>query len=157
MDQHGKVIYMNSFSKTLAPSLRIAYMVLPEGLMKEFETRFVVFDLSSAQSRTRNLGSVLAKGHFERHLNRMRLAYRSRRDQLIRALEASRIAAVATWSRRKRRTAFSLDDHQRHDRTRTCPSGETGRRTRLWIVGICFAQSLGRVADVRHRLFESNQ
>jgi GntR family transcriptional regulator / MocR family aminotransferase len=97
LDQHGKVIYMNSFSKTLAPSLRIAYMVLPEALMKRFDTRFSFLTCPVPNLEQETLASFLQKGHFERHLNRMRSAYRGRRDQLIRRLETSRLAAVATW------------------------------------------------------------
>jgi GntR family transcriptional regulator / MocR family aminotransferase len=97
LDQHGKVIYMNSFSKTLAPSLRIAYMVLPEELMKRFVSRFSFLTCPVPNLEQETLASFLHEGHFERHLNRMRSAYRGRRDQLIRRLENSRLAEVATW------------------------------------------------------------
>lgn len=72
----GKVIYLNTFSKTLAPSLRISYMVLPTQLMEEYRNRLGFYSCSVPALEQMTLALFLSEGHFERHLNRMRKHYR---------------------------------------------------------------------------------
>lgn len=83
LDTAGRVIYLNSFSKSLAPSIRISYMVLPEGLMAEFQQRLGFYSCTVPSFEQYTLSLFLREGHFEKHINRMRKFYRTRRDQVL--------------------------------------------------------------------------
>ena len=81
-----KVIYMNTFSKTLAPSIRISYMVLPPVLMVFYRQRLGFYSCTVPSFEQHTLARFLDLGHFEKHINRMRKYYRSRRDRILAAL-----------------------------------------------------------------------
>lgn len=83
LDESGHVIYLNSFTKSLAPSLRIAYMVLPESLVHRFLNRFSHLHCPVPNLEQETLLLFLEEGHFERHVNRMKIAYRERRDEIL--------------------------------------------------------------------------
>ncbi len=72
MDKDGKVIYMNTFSKSLAPSMRMGYMILPEALMTRYDERLGMYSCSVPLLEQYALAEFIAGGHFERHLNRKR-------------------------------------------------------------------------------------
>ena len=82
-----RVIYMNSFSKTLAPSIRISYLVLPEKLMGEFKQRLGFYSCTVASFEQYTLARFLSRGHFEKHINRMRKFYKFRRNKVVSLLE----------------------------------------------------------------------
>lgn len=82
-----KVIYLNSFAKTLAPSLRIAYMVLPEELLKNYRATMMFYSCTVSAFIQHTLKAFLHGGYYERHLNRMRNLYRLRRDAFIGGLK----------------------------------------------------------------------
>ena len=86
LDTTGKVIYMNTFSKTLAPSIRISYMVLPPVLMDQFRRNLGFYSCTVPSFEQHTLARFLARGHFEKHINRMRKYYKSRRDKVLSAL-----------------------------------------------------------------------
>ena len=83
LDRKGRVIYMNSFSKTLAPSIRISYMVLPGELMDQFRRKLGFYGCTVPSFEQYTLARFLSRGHFEKHINRMRKFYRSRRNRVI--------------------------------------------------------------------------
>ena len=83
----GRVIYMNTFSRTLAPSIRISYMVLPEPLMEEFQRRLGFYSCTVPSFEQYTLARFLSGGHFEKHINRMRKFYKSRRNRVRSAIE----------------------------------------------------------------------
>lgn len=87
MDTEGRVVYMNTFSKTLAPSIRISYMVLPEGLMKQFRKKLGFYSCTVPSFEQHTLARFLEQGYFEKHINRMRKFYRSRRDRVLTAVQ----------------------------------------------------------------------
>ena len=87
LDGNGRVIYMNTFSKSLAPSIRISYMVLPEQLMAEFRRRLGFYSCTVPSFEQYTLARFLSRGHFEKHINRMRKFYRQRRNTLVSLLE----------------------------------------------------------------------
>ncbi len=87
LDRQGRVIYMNSFSKSLAPSIRISYMILPDGLLARFGRELGFYSCTVSSFEQYTLAQFLSQGYFEKHINRMRKYYRSRRDRVIRALE----------------------------------------------------------------------
>lgn len=86
LDTDGKVIYMNTFSKTLAPSIRISYMVLPTVLMEQFRQRLGFYSCTVPSFEQHTLARFLDRGYFEKHINRMRKYYRARRDRVLEAL-----------------------------------------------------------------------
>ena len=82
-----RVIYMNTFSKTLAPSIRISYMVLPPALMEKFRQQLGFYGCTVPSFEQYTLARFLDRGYFEKHINRMRKFYRARRNRVIAALE----------------------------------------------------------------------
>ncbi len=89
IDRGGRVIYMNTFSRTLAPSLRISYMVLPPALLEDYHRRLGFYSCTVPAMEQYTLARFLSGGGFETHVNRMRVFYRGRRDQVLSALEES--------------------------------------------------------------------
>lgn len=89
MDHTGRVIYMNTFSKSLAPSIRISYLVLPKALMERFQKELGFYSCTVASFEQYTLARFLSEGHFERHMNRMRKSYKSRRDEIVKILRES--------------------------------------------------------------------
>lgn len=81
-----RVIYMNTFSKSLAPSIRISYMVLPAELMVQFQQRLGFYSCTVPSFEQYTLARFLSRGQFEKHINRMRRFYQSRRNRMIDAL-----------------------------------------------------------------------
>ena len=77
-----RVIYMNTFSKSLDPSIRISYMVLPAGLMQRFREKLGFYSCTVASFEQYTLARFLSEGYFEKHINRMRKFYRLRRNKL---------------------------------------------------------------------------
>lgn len=89
IDREGRVIYINTFSKTLAPSFRISYMVLPEGLMERFEQTMSYMSCTVPNIDQYVLARFISEGYYERHINRMRVIYRGIRDELMSAIRKS--------------------------------------------------------------------
>ncbi|MFB0972029.1 MAG: PLP-dependent aminotransferase family protein, partial [Neofamilia sp.] len=87
LDTEDKVIYMGSFSKSVAPSLRISYMILPESLLESLSEDAPFFICSVPVIEQMVMAEFLTNGHFERHLNRMRRTYKKNREAAIKALE----------------------------------------------------------------------
>ncbi|NLD18427.1 MAG: PLP-dependent aminotransferase family protein [Tissierellia bacterium] len=87
LDTEDKVIYLGSFSKSVAPSLRISYMVLPESLMESLSEDAPFFICSVPVIEQMVMAEFLINGHFERHLNRMRRIYKKNREVAIKLLE----------------------------------------------------------------------
>lgn len=83
MDTAGRVIYINSFTKSLAPSIRISYMILPSGLMQALQTRLGFYAGTVPSFEQYTLARFIREGYFEKHINRMRKFYKARRDTLL--------------------------------------------------------------------------
>lgn len=95
LDHADKVIYINAFTKSLAPSLRISYLVLPPPLMERYREKFMFYSCTVPNFEQYTLYRFLHGGYFERHLNRMRNACKERRDLFITLLKDSRLGEVA--------------------------------------------------------------
>ena len=89
LDTAGRVIYMNTFSKTLASSIRISYMVLPPALMDRFQRELGFYSCTVPSFEQYTLARFLEEGHFEKHINRLRRAYQQRRNTLVQLLRQS--------------------------------------------------------------------
>lgn len=79
MAKDGSVIYLNTFSRTVAPSIRVGYMVLPERLLDPFEHRLGFYSCTVPVFEQYVLADLLDNGDFERHINRVRRARRKSR------------------------------------------------------------------------------
>lgn len=95
MDSGQKVVYMNTFSKSLVPSLRISYMLLPPSLHHLYLKSQDFYSCTVSSFEQMALAQFLEKGHFERHLNRLQTYYRKKRDSLYAALAESRFSLIA--------------------------------------------------------------
>ena len=72
LSEHGNVIYLNTFSKTISPSLRVGYMVLPEKLVREFDQRLGFYSCTVPTFEQLVIAKLINSGDFERHINRVR-------------------------------------------------------------------------------------
>jgi GntR family transcriptional regulator / MocR family aminotransferase len=86
LDATGCVAYIGSFSKTLFPAMRLGYIVVPEEVALALVAARRFIDAHPSPLEQMALADFIAEGHFARHLRRMRLVYRERRDALIGAL-----------------------------------------------------------------------
>ena len=89
IDENGKVIYINTFSKTIAPSIRISYLVLPEKLLRLYQEKLGFYSCTVPSFEQYTLARFIGEGYFEHHLNRMKSFYRTQRDQVIKAVRQS--------------------------------------------------------------------
>lgn len=98
LDGGGRVIYLNTFAKTLAPSLRVSYMVLPPALLEKWRREFWFYSSTVPSFEQYALARFMERGHFERHLNRSRTRYRARREALLAAARGSGLLEVGSFS-----------------------------------------------------------
>ena len=88
----GRVVYMNTFSRTISPSIRISYMVLPDELYERYAEKHVFRSGSVSTLQQLTLASFILEGYYERHLNRMRNFYRKRRNAIFEIAHEDEIA-----------------------------------------------------------------
>src|SRR5262249_5519688 len=86
MDRHSRVIYVGTFSKTLFPSLRVGYTVVPSDLVDRFIAVRQMMDITPPHLYQAVLTDFIREGHFARHIRRTRMLYHQRRNALINAL-----------------------------------------------------------------------
>ncbi|MBP3493310.1 MAG: PLP-dependent aminotransferase family protein [Oscillospiraceae bacterium] len=94
-DEHQRVIYLNTFSKTIAPSIRISYMILPPHLLQEYRKRLSFYACTVSGFEQYTLAQFMAQGRYEQHINRMRNRYRQKRDAVIDAIRTGPLAGRA--------------------------------------------------------------
>ena len=85
----GPVVYLSTCSRSLAPSIRIAYMVLPEHLLPRWRAAYRLYSSPVGRFEQQTLARFLTEGYFTRHLARERVAYQARRDALTAALRGA--------------------------------------------------------------------
>jgi len=83
IDVLEKVIYINTFSKSLTSTIRISYMVLPKSLMERYKRELNFYSCTVSNFEQYTLARFIEQGHFEKHINRMRNYYRAQRDTII--------------------------------------------------------------------------
>ena len=86
-DTGEHVIYIGTFSKSIAPSLRISFMVLPHSLMERYHSSCGFYACTVPRNSQEVLCHFMEEGHFERHLNRMRNNYKNKHDTFMRLLK----------------------------------------------------------------------
>lgn len=89
IDATGKVIYANTFTKSLGPAFRIGYLVLPPALADRFRRELGFYSCTVSAIDQLALARFIESGDYERHVNRLRTYYRSVRDALVSAFQAS--------------------------------------------------------------------
>lgn len=104
-----KVIYMNSFSKTMLPSLRISYMVLPPDLVEKYRETVSFYSCTVSSFEQYTLARFISEGYFERHITRLKNYYRKIRIKLINAVQGSRLADISEIIEHNSGTHFLLD------------------------------------------------
>lgn len=86
LDQGGRVLYAGTFSKVLFPSLRLAYLVVPESTIRRFEEISHAFVGGSPDLTQTIVTAFIREGHFARHIQRMRKLYAERRNMTVKGL-----------------------------------------------------------------------
>ena len=85
----GPVVYLSTCSRSLAPGIRIAYMVLPRQLLGAWQEKYRLYSGTVGRFEQQTLARFITGGYFTRHLARERTAYKARRDALVAALRTS--------------------------------------------------------------------
>lgn len=85
-DKRGKVIYMGTFSKSIAPAIRVSYMVLPEPLLERYRENCYFYSTTVSRIDQKILDEFIREGYFERYLNKMRKVYKEKHDLLLELL-----------------------------------------------------------------------
>lgn len=96
IDVMEKVIYINTFSKSLAPTFRISYMVLPKHLVDRFYKKLGFYSCTVSIFEQFTLARFITEGYFEKHINRMRTYYRKQRDVILKAIRQSSLNPYVT-------------------------------------------------------------
>lgn len=86
-DHHEKVIFIGTFSKAIAPAIRMSYLVLPKPLLERFRERSGFLNSTVSKVDQLILKKFIEEGYFERHLNKTRALYKSRHDILLSCLK----------------------------------------------------------------------
>ncbi len=92
IDIRNKVIYMNTFSKSVAPAVRISYMVLPDDLMKKYMDTMSFYSCTVSSFEQYTLARFMEEGFLERHIHRMKRHNALQRKMVMEELESSEIS-----------------------------------------------------------------
>ena len=96
IDVMEKVIYINTFSKSLASTIRISYMILPKQLADKFNTELSFYSCTVSTFEQYTLSKFIREGYFEKHINRMRSFYRTQRDVILNCIKNSPLFTSVT-------------------------------------------------------------
>ena len=86
-DRDGRVVYIGTFSKAIAPAIRISYMVLPYPLLERYRSRCSFYSSTVSRIDQTILNEFIQDGYFERYLNKMRKQYREKHDLILNELK----------------------------------------------------------------------
>ena len=87
LDQSGRTVYIGSFSKVVFPAMSMGYAVVPPAMVGAFESALGLISRPPASIDQMVLNEFIGKGHFERHLRRMRKVHQERRTALVDSIE----------------------------------------------------------------------
>jgi GntR family transcriptional regulator/MocR family aminotransferase len=88
-DRNHRVIYLGTFSKSLIPSIRVSFAVLPQVLLERYQQHFNIYKQTVSRLHQHTLFQFMKNGHWETHLNRMRTLYRKRQKVLLKSMETN--------------------------------------------------------------------
>jgi len=83
MDVQDKVIYINTFTKTLSSTIRVSYMVLPQSLAEKYYKKMSFYSCTVSNFEQYTLARFMESGSFEKHINRLRNYYQNKRDAIL--------------------------------------------------------------------------
>lgn len=86
-DTHDKVIYLGTFSKSIAPAIRMSYMVLPQRLTPLYKEKCRFLSTTVSKVDQMIVNDFIKEGYYERHLNKTRAMYKGRHDILLQGLK----------------------------------------------------------------------
>ena len=86
-DANGKVIYIGTFSRSIAPAIRISYMVLPKKLLRIYKEKCRFLNSTVPRVDQLIVRNFIHNGYYERHLNKMRAIYKGRHDKMVSCLK----------------------------------------------------------------------
>lgn len=95
IDNNENVIYLNTFSKTIAPSIRISYMIIPKKLIPIYKEKLGFFSCTVPSFEQYTLAKFIDEGYFERHLNKMKTYYRKKKDLFFSLIENSKLNNIS--------------------------------------------------------------
>lgn len=95
IDVNEKVIYLNTFSKSLSSTIRISYMVLPHHLMELYDKKLSFYTCPVTSLIQLTVARFISEGYFEKHINRMRNYYKKQRDLFFTSIAQSGMAPYA--------------------------------------------------------------
>ena len=108
VDVAGRVIYLNSFTKSLGAAFRIAYMALPEELAAQFELNLGFYSNTVSPLEQLALARFIEQGHYERHVNRLRTHAKQLQVELVRRVRESSLAKEVSFEGLDRGLYFSM-------------------------------------------------
>ena len=111
LDTRGRVIYLNTFSKTIAPALRISYMILPQALLARWRSTMGFYSCAVPSFEQLTLTRFLDGGYFERHVSRMKKHYKARLQGLLALLAQPETARLCTARQAVAGLHFLLEFH----------------------------------------------
>lgn len=111
INHNHRVIYLNTFSKTLDPSIRISYMVLPRKLMERYINTMNFYSCTVSAFEQYAMAEFMNKGYFERHIHRMKKYYKEKRDRLLKVLESSALKDYVTIDEKDAGNHFLMKLH----------------------------------------------
>ena len=108
IDTNEHVIYMNTFTKTLASTIRISYMILPDHLMQLYHEKLSFYSCPVSTFEQLTLAHFISEGYFEKHINRSRTASRKKRDLLLKSIKNGPLADISEISEEQSGLHFIL-------------------------------------------------
>src|SRR5690625_3898501 len=87
LDSYDRVIYMGTLSKSLLPSIRLSYMVLPKPLLEKYQTEFNMYEQPVSKIHQKTLYQFMQRGDWQKHLRKMRNIYQKKHDVLFKAIK----------------------------------------------------------------------
>ncbi|WP_304509921.1 MocR-like pyridoxine biosynthesis transcription factor PdxR [Anaerotignum sp.] len=148
IDENEKVIYINTFTKSIAPTIRISYMVLPPHLMESFRKKLGFYSCTVSSFEQYTLARFMEKGYFERHINRMRNFYKSQRDLILKEINESALGKKVKVLEKDAGLHFILDVNTRRTDLEIM---EMAREKGIEIS--CLSEYyMGSKEDLRHRI-----
>lgn len=109
------VIFMSDFSKTISPGLNIAYLVLPDSLMKRWQNVYLSFHSGASESEQQFVCEILKDGSYYRNLSRLRKLYNQKRECLISTIEAHPIGRKIKIKNALSGTALLIEPYTKCD------------------------------------------